>query len=291
MDEPAFALRDATVGIVGLGLMGGSLALALSERKACKRIVAVERNAATRAQALERNIVAQAGADLALVAQADVVVLATPVRTILDQLPLLGRTAHSGTIVMDLGSTKREIVEAMQALPEYLEPIGGHPMCGKESAGWDAADGSLFGNAAFVLTPLARTAAGTVAFTSELVVTLGARPLVLDASRHDRIVAAASHLPFALASALVTTANDRARADELVFALAASGFRDVSRLAASDTTMMGDVLLTNSRNVADAIRDCTRHLSALADLIERQDEAGLLSELDAAAVRRRSLFR
>ncbi len=283
------ALNDSVVAIVGLGLMGGSLALALRAQNACRKILGITRDAHTRAKVLARGAVDAASADLGLAAEADVIVLATPVRAILEQLPQVGAVARAGAIVMDFGSTKREIVAAMRDLPARLDPIGAHPMCGKEIAGFDAADAQLFRNAAFVLTPLERTSPQTLAFAEALAASLGARPLVLDAARHDHLVAATSHLPFALAVSLMATTDELAQADDRLYALAASGFRDTSRLAASDTTMMLDILLTNRQNIADDIRACSRHLNALADLIDSADELALGALLERIAVRRRHL--
>jgi len=288
--EPPFSLCDATVAIVGLGLMGGSLAMALHAQKACRKILGITRNAAARQAALSRVAVDVASADLTLAAEADVVILATPVRTILEQLPRVGAVARTGAIVMDLGSTKLEITRAMQALPAHVEPIGAHPMCGKETFGFDAADADLYHSAVFVLTPLARTSASTLAFAESLAVMLGARPVVLDPARHDKIVAAISHLPFALAATLMRTADELARVDDLLYVLAASGFRDTSRLAAGDTTMMLDILLTNHENVAAALRVYAHHLDELAELIDRQDETALRAILQDVAMKRRNLF-
>ncbi len=291
MDEDALALQDATVAIVGLGLMGGSLALALRAGNACKRILAVERDAEVCAQAAAHNVVDQTSTDLSLVALADVIVLATPVRTILAHLAQLGQVARAGTVIIDLGSTKREIVQAMDRLPAHLQPIGGHPMCGKEVAGYDAADANLFRGAAFVLTPLARTTPQTRVVAQSLVNVIGARTIVMDPARHDKIVAATSHLPFALAAMLMATADGLARDDDLPFALAASGFRDSSRLAASDTAMMLDVLLTNRDYVADAIRVCSRRLDEFASLIAKGDEDALRATMERQAKRRQAWFR
>jgi prephenate dehydrogenase len=285
------SLDESDFAIVGLGLMGGSLALALRAQNACKSIVAIDRDADVCARALARGVVDQAGADLTLAASADVIVLATPVRTILAQLSRVGGIAPPGAVVIDLGSTKREIVRAMDALPAHAQPIGGHPMCGKEVAGFDAADANLFRGVTFVLTPLACTAPPTLAFVRSMVEAIGARPLVIDAARHDRLVAATSHLPFALAAMLMATASDWARDDELFDALAASGFRDTSRLAASDTAMMLDILLTNRDHVAGAIRACSRRLDQLADAIAQGDENALRGILEDSARRRRALFK
>ena len=290
MKEPPFSLRDATVAVVGLGLMGGSLAMALRARRACRKILGITRNVAARQAALSRAVVDAASPDLALVSEADVIILATPVRTILEQLPQVGTIAREDAIIMDLGSTKLEITRAMEGLPAHLEPIGAHPMCGKETFGFNAADADLYRDAVFVLTPLARTSASTVACAESLAVTIGARPIVLDAARHDKIVAAISHLPFALAATLMKTTDELAQADDLLYVLAASGFRDTSRLAAGDVTMMLDILLTNRENVAAALRTCAQNLDELAELIDRQDEAALRAVLQGAAMKRRQLF-
>jgi prephenate dehydrogenase len=288
--EPPFSLRDATVAIIGLGLMGGSLAMALRARNACRKILGITRNAAARQAVLSGAVVDAASADLTLAAEADVIILATPVRAILEQLPQVGAIARGGAIIMDFGSTKLEITRAMQALPAHVEPIGAHPMCGKEIFGFDAADADLYRKAVFVLTPLARASASTLALAKSLAVTLGACPVVLDPARHDKIVAAISHLPFALAATLMMTADELARADDLLYVLAAGGFRDASRLAAGDTTMMLDILLTNHENVAAALRACEQRLDELADLIDRQDETALRAILQDAAMKRRRLF-
>jgi prephenate dehydrogenase len=280
------SLRDATIAIVGLGLMGGSFALAL--RGKCAKIIAIDRDARTRENA--RVIVDETSDDLARIASADVIILALPVRAIIAMLPRVGALAKPGAIVIDLGSTKRAIVQAMEQLPAPVQAIGGHPMCGKEISGFDAADANLFRDARFVLTPLARTSPQTLAFAQSLVETLGARAIILDAARHDKIVAAISHLPFALASALMTITSEIAREDDLVFELAASGFRDTSRLAASDVTMMLDILLTNRDNVAAMIRASAQNLETFAGAIERGDEIALRAMLDQVAAQRRAMF-
>jgi prephenate dehydrogenase len=281
------SLRDSTVAIVGMGLMGGSFALALREKKACHKIIATDSDPGTRAQAKERGF--DTHGELDAIANSDVVILATPVRTIIEQLPRVGQVAKPGAIIIDLGSTKHEIVSVMEKLPENLQPIGGHPMCGKETFGFDAADANLFQNAVFTFTPLSRTSRETAAFALSLAGCLDARPLILDAERHDKLVAIASHLPFALSTTLMLAALEFASEEDLLFELTASGFRDTSRLAASDTTMMLDILMTNQTNVADAVRKYSERLSSLANLIDNQDEKSLRKLLESAAQKRRSI--
>ncbi len=161
---------------------------------------------------------------------ADVVVLATPVRTILRLLPEVGRHARPGALVLDMGSSKQQICAAMADLPAGLQPVGGHPMCGKEVAGFEAAEPDLYRGKVFVLCPLERTALSALAGASMLALAVGARPLRLDPAEHDRAVAAISHLPYAVAVALVNAVD--AGGDDTTWALAASGFRDTSRVAA-----------------------------------------------------------
>lgn len=290
MDEPGFALCNKSIAIVGLGLIGGSLALALREKNAGAQIITVERDEQTRVQALARGVVDLASDDLSLVSPADVIVLATPVRSIIDLLPHVGAIAHDNAIIIDLGSTKREIVQAMEQLPARVQAIGGHPMCGKESSGFVSADANLFRNATFALTPLKRTTAQTLAIAQALVEIIGAHPLVIDAERHDALVATTSHLPFVVSSALMAVAQDQATQDDLLFRFAASGFRDTSRVAASNSTMMLDILLTNRMNVVAVLRQHSAQLNALTNLIERADAAELRAHLQTIAESRQRIF-
>jgi len=274
-------LKDARVVIVGLGLMGGSLARALRERGACREVLAVTRREETVREAMRRGFIHWGTCDLAEgVGQTDLIVLATPVRTILELIPQVGTLAPAGCVLMDVGSTKARIVEAMEALPSHLQAIGGHPMCGKEASGIEAAEADLYQGATFVLTPLQRTSPEALTLAQELVEAVGARSLVMNAERHDRLVAAVSHLPYLLSVGLVDTAEEVAAEDDLVWELAASGFRDTSRLAASDVTMMLDILLTNSQAVGEMLSRFVRQLDTIAHLLKTDGEEGLRSLME-----------
>jgi len=282
-------LAGSRVAIVGQGLMGGSLAGALRGR--CRAVVGVARRSETIEAALARGLVDQGTIDLTHgVRQADVVILATPVRAILHTLDEIGPLLPKGCLLMDLGSTKTQIVARMAALPGHVQPLGGHPMCGKEVSGIEAADPALYRGHTFVLTPLARTSEAALAQGCALVEEIGGRPLILSPERHDRLVAAISHLPYLLACALVGTAEATASTDPLVWDVAASGFRDTSRLAASDVTMMLDILLTNREPVLKALGNCSAWLDDLARLVESKDEEGLRSALTAARGRRTEMW-
>jgi prephenate dehydrogenase len=292
-------LKDARVAIVGLGLMGGSLAGALKSRGACREIWGVARRKETIEEALRRGFINEGTCNLAEgVQQTDLIVLATPVRTILELLPKIGSLASAGCLLMDLGSTKTRVVEVMEALPAYLQAIGGHPMCGKEASGVEAAEANLYEGATFVLTPLRqssgqalqRTSSEALTLAQELVEAVGARPLLMDAECHDHLVAAISHLPYLLSVGLVATAEEVAAEDTLIWELAASGFRDTSRLAASDVTMMLDILLTNRQTVGEMLSRFAHQLDAIAHLLEMDGEEGLRSLMEGVRKRREEMF-
>lgn len=283
------SLRETRVAVVGLGLMGSSLAAALKTNHACREVIGVARREVTVTAALERGMIDHGTCDLAAgVRSADVVVLATPVRVILAQLAEIGPLLSPGCLLMDLGSTKAQIVAAMNRLPPHVQPLGGHPMCGKETSGLAAAEPDLYQGQVFALTPLPRTSQEALTLGQALAEAVGAHPLVLEADRHDRLAAVVSHLPYFLGCGLVRMAEQLAQ-DNALWQMVASGFRDTSRLAASNVTMMLDILLTNRSSVLAALAVFERELAELTHLLEAGDEAGLRITLDNVAERRRKL--
>ena len=279
-------LSDANFTIVGLGLMGGSLGLALRHRAGVRQVRGVARRPETVERAVAAGAIEAGTLDLREgVAGADVVVLAAPVRAILAMMADVGRAAKPGAVVLDLGSTKRAIVSAMSELPVHIQPIGAHPMCGKEQAGIEVAEVNLYDGAPFVLTPLSRTSEQTTAFAQALARAVGACPLVLDAARHDRLVAAVSHLPYLLAVGLVDVVRQVGASDPTTWSLAARGFRDTSRLASSDVTMMLDILLTNRDVVLEMLDRLEQRMAALREGLAAGDE-GLRPRLEAARTTR-----
>ncbi|MBE2271426.1 MAG: prephenate dehydrogenase [Anaerolinea sp.] len=275
-----FKCRHLTV--VGLGLMGGSLACALRER--AEHITGVDRDPATLDYALKHKIVDAAADDLkAGVSEADVVILAAPVRAILHMLDgRIGSYLRSNTLLIDIGSTKADIVDAMANLPIGVQAIGGHPMTGKESNGVEASDGALYRGRPFVLCAARRTTPAARERALALVDALGALPIEMDAHKHDQVVAAISHLPYLLSAALVATVAEEGRADDAVWNLAAGGFRDMSRLAGSDIKMMGDILSTNTRAVAKMLALFRRELAMIEAMLISQDDVKLAELLRPA---------
>lgn len=268
--------------VVGLGLMGGSLALALrlARRLAIPQrpfhLTIVDSNPKTRAAA--GRIADFVSDDLALgVQNADLVVLATPVRTIVSVLEQLPSLRPDGCLVLDLGSSKTDICQAMDNLPEQFQAIGGHPMCGKEVAGFGAATPDLFRQQTFILCPTQRTTPALEAVARQLVTDVGANPLVLPPALHDNMVAVVSHLPYMVAAALMR--NAASLGDERLWPVSASGFRDTSRVSGTDPKMMLDILLTNKTAVLQQIDQYQTLLANVAALIENGDEAALFQWL------------
>lgn len=266
--------------VVGLGLMGGSIALAL--RPFVDTIVAVDPDPATREYALQHHLVNAATDDLRSgVAEADAVVLCAPVRTIIQTVRgRIGAYLRSNTFLIDIGSTKEDICAAMGTLPVGIQAIGGHPMTGKEASGVQASDGELYRGRPFVLCPTRRTTPATRLRALSFVEALGAVPIEMDAHRHDRVVAAISHLPYLLSVSLVATVAHEAEKDDSVWQLAAGGFRDMSRLAAQDLKMMNDILGTNRQAVATLLAQFRMHLAILETRLISEENGSLLELLE-----------
>ncbi len=285
-------LKESCIAIIGLGLMGGSLALALKERQVCRRVVTLVRREAAAREAESLGVVDFATTDPKLaLSEADIVVLTTPVRVLLQQLVELTPFYKSGAIITDMGSTKREVIKGMAALPDHVHPIGSHPMCGKEQTGLAAAESTLYQGAPWILTPLERTPLAVVKVVEDLARAIGAKPRHLAADRHDKLVAAISHLPYSLSVALVLAAQTVATDDPEVWEVAASGFRDTSRLAASDITMMADILLTNQDMVLHMIKQAQQQLANLAQAIADNEESTLRALMEQAAAQRRGMYK
>jgi len=275
-------LQDLTVSLVGLGQMGGSLGMALRSRARVKRVIGVAQRPEALEQAKVLGAIDEGTLDLASgVKDADLLVLATPVREILRLIPEVGARMKPGAVLTDLGSTKVDVLQTMEGLPLSITAIGGHPLCGNERPGLEATSVDCYLDAPFVLIPRKGTSPESLAFLESVVVAVGARPIVIEAGRHDRLVAAVSHLPYLLACALVSAAGEAASRDPLAWELAAGSFRDTSRVASSSVAMAGDFCLTNREAIAGAVRSFQTILSRMASELD-SDPAAFLSGLERA---------
>jgi prephenate dehydrogenase len=265
------------LAIVGVGLLGGSVAKAARSGALARRIVGVGRDPERLRPAVDDGTLDAAVTELdAGVREADVVLLAAPVLAIEGLLERVWRAAPDGALVTDVGSTKRNIVRAAERLAatRSLAFVGSHPLAGSEQAGYRVARADLFRGATVVVTPTEKTELAALKKTSELWEALGARVTALDPETHDRTVAAISHLPHLIACALVDGAG---RVEPAALELAARGFRDTTRIAAGDPDMWTEIFLAN-RDALTAGIEAFRE--ALADL-QRIIDAGRVEPLRA----------
>jgi len=269
------------LAIVGVGLLGGSVAKGARLGGLARRIVGVGRNADRLRPAVDDGTLDLAVTDLdAGVREAEVIVLAAPVLAIEGLLERVWRAAPAGALVTDVGSTKRHIVRSAERLAAArpLAFVGSHPMAGSEQAGYRVARADLFRGATVVVTPTEATELAALKKTTEFWEALGARVTALDPETHDRTVAAISHLPHLIACALVDGAG---RVEPAALELAARGFRDTTRIAAGDPDMWTEIFLANRDALSASV---AAFRLALADL-ERVITAGGADALRAELAR------
>ncbi|MCB2180329.1 prephenate dehydrogenase [bacterium] len=275
MDESGFTLSKANVAIIGLGLMGGSLALSLKNK--CGQLSAFDTHLPTLEIARQRKIVDLASDDpTAVLAQANVVILACPVHAILEWIERLPEFIQQPCIVLDIGSTKRTILRAFQALPTYFDPIGGHPICGKERLSLRNAENNLYHDAPFILTRLTRTSVNAQGAARQITEAIGANPIWLTAEDHDKFLAYTSHLPYLLSAALALTPPNEAKP------FIGPGFRSTSRLAGTPLSMILDVLVSNRDNILPAVHQIQAQLSMLETALENNHPDQLQTILESA---------
>jgi prephenate dehydrogenase len=272
------------ITIVGTGLIGGSLGLALKQSDFAGAIVGCDKRAVLEI-AQSRGAIGRAEADLErAIVGSDVIVLATPVGCILSQLEAIAALVPPATLITDAGSTKQKLVERARDLfggnaAERFLP--GHPMAGKEVGGIEHADAALFRDAAWLLTPIGSDQARTPRQEEyvELLQSIGARVIFMDAERHDRVCAWISHLPQMMATALASVLREQLGEDEAVTQIGGRALREMTRIAHSPYSMWRDIALTNSENIDEALLCFEQEL---AHLRENLRGPGLRDMFDSA---------
>jgi prephenate dehydrogenase len=261
----------ARIGIVGVGLIGGSVARAAHAADPDVSIVGLDVDDVARA-ALEAGVI-HAARDLDAIAACDLIVLAAPVSA---NLAWMDRLSVTGTraLVTDVGGTKRQMNAKAGELGGRLTFVGGHPMAGSERSGFAAADAALFTGRRWFIVPPPNSATGNIARLEQWIRGLGAKPSVVDADTHDRVMAAVSALPQVTASALMAVVGERVGLEGLE--MSGPGLRDTTRLAGSAATWMVDGLAHNSREVADAIDSLITELRIVRDQLDTPERAAEL---------------
>jgi prephenate dehydrogenase len=253
-----------SIAIVGLGLIGGSIALGVRERWPESRVFGVDSESIL-AHAMGANAIERGFDSIGALPDASLIILAAPVRQNIDLLQQIKRPA----IVTDVGGTKRDIVYAARALPSSITFVGGHPLGGGERGGFAFARPDLFAGRPWIFTPDGQASSVAVDRLSRFVAGLGARPSILSADEHDRIMAFVSHLPQLAASALMDTVGSAAQGEGLH--MAGRGLVDTTRLASSPADVWRDICLTNADAIGDALDCLIQRLAQLRGDLRRGD--------------------
>ena len=274
------------IAVVGLGLIGGSIALAAREVWPRGLLIAVDRKDVLE-QAMVRHAIDVAADDLGVIAEADLIILATPVRQNIALLAELDACVPGAAVVTDVSSTKQDVVEAARALPPRFTFVGGHPLAGAARGGFEHARPDLFKGRPWIFTPHSDASGDAVDRLRQFAAGLGAVPRSMEAAAHDRLVAFLSHLPQLTASALMAVVGEAVGAEGL--ALSGRGLVDTTRLASSPADIWRDIAWTNAADIRQALNALIARLSALRDGLE---DGGVIEEtFDEAARWRDALMK
>lgn len=276
-----------TVAIVGVGLIGGSIGLALRRRGLARQVIGIGHRAESLRVALHRGAVTRTTLDLAEgVADAEWVVVCTPVAHIAGDVRAAAEHCRPGAIITDAGSTKAQIVEQVGSpLPRGVRFVGSHPLAGGERSGPAAADAELFVDRLVVVTPTESTATVDVARVSEFWQALGARRVTMTVNEHDRLLASASHLPHLVAAVLAAATPEEA------LPLTATGWADSTRIASGDPELWRQILASNRASVLKSLRQFDDVLAAIRDALQAGDDERVFEILRGAQERRQQADR
>jgi prephenate dehydrogenase len=266
------------LAIIGVGLIGGSLARALKRKKACGRVVGYGRDMANLQKAVDLKVIDEYSLTVAsAVKDADVVVLATPLNTTEPLLKSMRGYLRNDAIITDVGSAKGSVVEAARNTLDKLFPrfVPGHPIAGREKSGVEASVADLFEDHRVILTPLPETSINALGLIREMWELTGAEVLQLSVDQHDEILAATSHLPHMLAYALVDCLAGMQERDE-IFRFAAGGFADFTRIASSNPQMWHDICFSNRKQLLKTLDLFDEYLDKIRVAIKQENSDELL---------------
>jgi len=278
------------ITIIGLGLIGGSLAWALKETDEVETVVGIDPNEETIEYALDKGIIDKGSSSISEgVPGAEIIVVSTHVGIIEDTAKSIFPVATEGSIITDVGSVKSSIVKGIEPkLPENIHFIGGHPIAGTENSGVKSADSKLFNGRRCILTPTEKTASEAIRNVTLMWQSVGSEVHEMDAETHDHIFSTVSHLPHIVAYSLMNTVLSAPDSEKLL-EFAGGGLKDYTRVAASSPEMWVEILKANKSHLLDAISMFKNSLGEIEDAIKNEDFDALKKELDKAAKAKRSL--
>ena len=279
------------ITIIGVGLIGGSIGLALKEKKPNFKIIGIDKQEIIK-KATARGAIDEGTVNLEEgIEEADIVIIATPVKTILDLLPQINPFLKKGCLVTDTGSTKQQIVQkANKVLSKDVFFIGGHPMAGSEEYGIESANHHLFQDRTYILTPTKKSNLIAIEKIFSLVKMIGANRLVLNSLDHDRIVGVVSHLPQIMAVSLINMVSELVQKENNnnYFKAVGEGFKDMTRIASSPYKIWEDICGTNQENILEMIQEFRNHLGVIEDKL-KNDPNSLKKEFQKASKLRETL--
>lgn len=281
MSEPPFSPLEETVVIVGVGLIGGSLAAALRQRRIARTVIGVGRDASRLELARQAGLIDEIATDIGQVApRADVIVYCTPVDRVADGVRLAAKSVRPGTLLTDAGSVKQPICDALAEIPAF---IGSHPIAGSHRQGFEAADPQLFEGRTCVLTPLPTATGSQVERLARLWQAVGMRTVTMSPSVHDQTLAMTSHLPHLVAAALAATLTEQNRP------FTGTGFRDTTRIAAGDPDLWSGILQQNAKHVIQGIEAVQQQLENYKKSLVCNDAVAIKQLLNAGKQQREAL--
>ena len=273
-----------TVAIIGMGLIGGSLGMAIKNKGIAKKVIGVSRNADHLKEALAKEALDEFTLDpIEASRDADLVFICTPISMIVPMIKTISTTVKKGCIITDVGSSKVNIVsEAENTIPQEVFFVGGHPMAGSERSGIKAATKYLLEGTNYILTKTEKTSETALKKLGAFIEKLDVELSVMPPDKHDLAVAAISHMPLAVAVSLVNAINGLGKDKEASLKLASSGFRDTTRIASGNVEMGKDMFSTNGKAVLEMIGIFKKSLEHLEGLIKKGDIAAISAELEKA---------
>lgn len=281
-----------TVTIIGMGLIGGSLGMAIKNKDLAEKVIGVSRNIEHLKEAKAKDALDEYTIDpIEASKDSEIIFVSTPIATIVPTIKTICSTVKKGSIITDVGSSKAEIVAQLEDIvPEGVFFIGGHPMAGSERSGINAATKFLFEGTNYVLTPTDRTDNEALKILSLFIEKLDVNLYTISPDVHDIAVAGISHMPLAVAVALINTVCDTKQAKEEMIDLASSGFRDTTRIAAGSIEMGRDMFVTNKKAVVTMLKEFRLSLEKLESLIEEGNVEKIIAELEKARKLRTEMY-
>jgi prephenate dehydrogenase len=266
------------VAVVGVGLIGGSIAKAIKKQKLADEIVGVSRHKKTILLAKKMGAIDKGSQDLNIIKDADLVILATPVIAVINLAPKISQLIKPNCIVTDVGSTKEKIVARLEKV--FTHYVGSHPLAGSEKRGIMHACAQIFKDSLCILTPTKNTDAQALAKIKKLWIKLGAKVVFLSASEHDKILAFVSHLPHVSSFSLMNSIPKH------YLKFASGGLKDTTRIASSESELWLDILLSNPKNILKTIKILQKNLNRIKSAIQKKDKILLAQILKEAKAKR-----